>query len=61
MVLLRFFADDHSRVKMTEDPNKEGSDYINANLIDVSKAAWAIVCISYSSIIIIISFISVGL
>ena len=33
-----FPADDHSRVRLTEDPNREGSDYINANYIDVSSA-----------------------
>ena len=30
-------ADDHSRVILSEDPNKEGSDYINANHIDVRQ------------------------
>lgn len=34
------FPDDHSRVKLSEIPGRPGSDYINANFIDVS----AILC-----------------
>ena len=30
------YTDDHSRVKLSELPNRPGSDYINGNYIDVS-------------------------
>ena len=30
-------ADDHTRVELKGDPDVEGSDYINASLIDVSQ------------------------
>ena len=30
-------TDDHSRVRLQEIPNVPGSDYINANYIDVSS------------------------
>lgn len=30
-------VDDHSRVKLLENPGVPGSDYINANFLDVSK------------------------
>ena len=31
------YSDDHSRVKLQNDPNIPGSDYINASYIDVSS------------------------
>ena len=36
-LIIIFLVDDHSRVRLTEDPSKEGSDYINANYIHVSS------------------------
>ena len=39
--------DDNSRVKLSEDPNKEGSDYINANHIDVSIQYLTEFCVYY--------------
>lgn len=33
--LLNFLADDHSRVVLTFMKDRSGSDYINANYIDV--------------------------
>ena len=35
-------TDDHSRVQLSEIPDKMGSDYINANFIDVSCFALAL-------------------
>lgn len=31
------FPDDHSRIKLEQFPETAGSDYINANYIDVSE------------------------
>ena len=36
IVSLFLNIDDHSRVRLEEIPNTPGSDYINANFIDVS-------------------------
>ena len=36
IVFLSLIIDDHSRVRLEEIPNTPGSDYINANFIDVS-------------------------
>ena len=38
--------DDHSRVRMLENPGVPGSDYINANFLDVSKCTCKCVCIA---------------
>jgi len=35
-------TDDHSRVRLSEIPDKMGSDYINGNFINVSCFALAI-------------------
>ena len=35
MLGLAIAIDDHSRVKLKEIPNVPGSDYINANYLDV--------------------------
>ena len=45
MSWLAIVVDDHSRVKLNEDPSKEGSDYVNASHIDVSTT---ITCTVYS-------------
>ncbi len=34
-----FLTDDHSRVKLQFIPGEDGSDYINANFIDVSYSS----------------------
>ena len=36
ILLLISFIDDHSRVRLQVIPSEAGSDYINANYIDVS-------------------------
>ena len=40
VVNIVLFADDHTRVVLKSDPNMEGSDYINASFIDVSKCLY---------------------
>ena len=35
--IIRYIADDKSRVRLSEIPGVEGSDYINASFIDVCK------------------------
>ena len=35
LLIVHLISDDHSRVILSEDPQVEGSDYINANYIDV--------------------------
>ena len=39
--------DDHSRVRMLENPGVPGSDYINANFLDVSKCKCACIATIY--------------
>ena len=37
LLIILLLIDDHSRVRMLENPGVPGSDYINANFLDVSK------------------------
>ena len=42
-------TDDHSRVKLSEIPGRPGSDYINANYIDVRSHIKVVVLFIYST------------
>ena len=46
-VILFFFVDDHTRVKLTPIDDEEGSDYINANYMPVSFSSSYVCTILY--------------